>query len=242
MITVEVRDLVKEFNGFRALNGVTFEVEEGEVFGLVGPNGAGKTTTFRIIVGLLTPTAGLVRVLGHEPSNLKVRKLVSYLPEEAGAYANITGYEFLRMVARLYFGKGREADEALELGLKIANLEKRSHDKMKTYSKGMKRRIQVARALMTQPKVVVLDEPTSGLDVLQAREVREMIRMYPRKLGTTVLLSSHNMTEVEQLCAKGALIHRGVIVEQGEFDELLSEHGARGLEELFVKLVGGVSA
>ena len=239
MPAVVVRGLVKDFGGFKALRGVSFEVEEGEVFGLVGPNGAGKTTTFRIVVGLLRPTAGEVKVFGMEPSDAKVRRLISYLPEDAGTYRNVTGYEFLSMVARIYFGKGREAEEALELGLRIAGLGDRVREKMKTYSKGMKRRIQVARALMVRPRLAVLDEPTAGLDVLQAREVRELVKRYARELGTTVLLSSHNMAEVEELCTRVALIHTGRVLEQGEVGELLAKHGRRNLEELFVKLVGG---
>ena len=242
MPVLEAKGLVKDFGGFRALRGVSFEVEEGEVFGLVGPNGAGKTTTFRIIVGLLRPTAGEVRVFGMEPDDVRVKRLVSYLPEDAGTYRNITGYEFLSMVARIYFGKGKEAEEALELGLRIAGLGEKVHEKMKTYSKGMKRRIQVARALMVKPRLAVLDEPTSGLDVLQAREVRELVKKYAGELGTTVLLSSHNMAEVEELCTRVALIHRGAVLEQGEVGELLAKHGTRNLEELFFKLVGGAGS
>ncbi|MEM1929683.1 MAG: ABC transporter ATP-binding protein [Thermofilaceae archaeon] len=241
MSVVEVRDLVKDFGVFRALHGVSFEVEEGEVFGLVGPNGAGKTTTFRILAGLLPPTAGEVRVLGASPGDLRIRRYVSYLPEDAGTYRNITGYEFLEMIARIYYGKGGEAEEALELGLKIAGLGSAAYEKMKTYSKGMKRRIQVARALMVKPRVAILDEPTSGLDVLQAREVRGIVRRYARELGTTVLLSSHNMGEIEATCDTVALIHRGRIITRGRLAELLSSYGARNLEELFVSLVGEVA-
>jgi len=239
---LEAKGLVKDFGGFRALRGVSFEVEEGEVFGLVGPNGAGKTTTFRIIVGLLRPTAGEVRVFGMEPGGVRVKRLVSYLPEDAGTYRNITGYEFLSMVARIYFGKGKEAEEALELGLRIAGLGEKVHEKMKTYSKGMKRRIQVARALMVKPRLAVLDEPTAGLDVLQAREVRELVKRYARELGATVLLSSHNMAEVEELCTRVALIHTGRVLEQGEVGELITKHGVRNLEELFIKLIRGVGS
>lgn len=238
MAIVAVKDLVKDFGVFRALHGVSFEVEEGEIFGLVGPNGAGKTTTFRVLAGLLPPTSGEVRVFGASPGDSKVKRYVSYLPEDAGTYRNITGYEFLEMVARIYYGRSREAEEALELGLKIASLGDQVHEKMKTYSKGMKRRVQVARALMVKPKVAILDEPTSGLDVLQAREVRETIKEYARELGTTVLLSSHNMGEVEATCDTIALIHRGRILARGHLNELLNRHGVKSLEELFVSFIG----
>ncbi|MEM1509826.1 MAG: ABC transporter ATP-binding protein [Thermofilaceae archaeon] len=241
MPVVEVENLIKDFGAYRALQGVSFSVDEGVVFGLVGPNGAGKTTTFRIIAGLLPPTSGEVSVLGMEPGDVKLRRLMAYLPEDAGAYRNITGYEFLALIARLYFGRSREAEEALELGLKIANLGDKVHDKMKNYSKGMKRRIQVARALMVKPKVLVLDEPTAGLDVVNAKEIRDLIVQYAQTLGTTVLVSSHNMTEVEKVCSTVALINRGLILEQGYVSELLSKHGVKDLEDLFLKLVGSDS-
>lgn len=242
MVAVHVSNLVKDFGGFRALRGISFEVEEGEVFGLIGPNGAGKTTTFRILVGLLTPTAGEVRVLGRKPGDLELKKMISYLPEDAGTYKNITGYEFLKMVAELYFGKSREAEEALELGFKIAGLGEKTHEKMKNYSKGMKRRIQVARALMVKPKLAVLDEPTVGLDVIHAKEVRETIKRFAAEHGTTVLISSHNMLEVEDLCESVAMINEGVILRRGRVRELLEEFGARNLEEVFLSLVKGGAA
>ncbi|RLE81126.1 MAG: multidrug ABC transporter ATP-binding protein [Thermoprotei archaeon] len=241
MEAVEVIDLKKFFGNFPALKGISFEVEEGEIFGLIGPNGAGKTTTFRIIAGLIPPTSGEVKILGkslHENLS-ELRRVMSYLPEDAGAYKNITGYEFLQMVSEIYFGKTREAEEALELGVRLADLGDRVYSKMKTYSKGMKRRIQVARVFMVKPKIAILDEPTSGLDVIHATKVRNMIKDFAQKYGTTVLVSSHNMLEVEYVCQKVALINKGEILAKGVVKELLEEHGAKNLEELFLKLVRG---
>ncbi|QOJ79153.1 ABC transporter ATP-binding protein [Infirmifilum lucidum] len=239
MTVVLVKDLVKDFGGFRALNGVSFAVDEGEVFGLIGPNGAGKTTTFRILAGLLYPTRGEVLVLGEKPGSLRVKKQTSYLPEDAGTYRNITGYEFLRMVAELYFGKTREAEEAVEVGVEIAGLGEKIHEKMKSYSKGMKRRVQVARALMVRPKLAILDEPTAGLDVVQAKEIRDIVREYARSLGVTVLMSSHNMLEVEDVCTRVALIDRGRVLEEGHVRDLVEKYGAHNLEEVFFKVVKG---
>ncbi|RLE88951.1 MAG: multidrug ABC transporter ATP-binding protein [Thermoprotei archaeon] len=240
MSIVVVENLVKVFEGFPALRGVSFAVEEGEVFGLIGPNGAGKTTTFRILATLLLPTSGRVEICGLDVVRraAEVRRLVSYLPEEAGTYRNLTGYEYLKMMAEVYFGSGREAEEALELGLKLAGLGDRVYDKMKTYSRGMKRRIQVARALMVRPRVAVLDEPTTGLDVIHSNAIRRVIREYARKWGVTVLLSSHNMSEVEGVCDRIAVIHRGRILACGTPDELREEHGGVSLEEVLIKLVG----
>lgn len=238
---VAVRGLIKRFGEFTALKGVSFNVYEGEVFGLIGPNGAGKTTTFRIIATLLMPTSGEVRVLNYDvvKDSSKVRRLISYLPEDAGIYRNLTGYEYLKMVARVYFKSASDVESAVELGVKLSGLGSRVHDKMKSYSKGMKRRIQVARALMTRPKVAILDEPTAGLDVTYSHIIRSIIKDFARSYGTTVLLSSHNMLEVEGLCDRVAIISEGSIIAEGYVSDLLKEHGVRNLEELFIKLVGG---
>ncbi|ABL78570.1 ABC transporter ATP-binding protein [Thermofilum pendens] len=238
MYAVQVENLTKVFGNFQALRGVSFAVEEGEVFGLIGPNGAGKTTTFRILAGLLPPTSGKVLVLGKAPGSPELKRVVTYLPEDAGTYRNLTGYEFLRMVSELYFGRSREAEEALELGVKIASLGEKIHEKMKGYSKGMKRRIQVARALMVKPRLAILDEPTVGLDVVHAKEIRTLIKEFAREHGSTILLSSHNMLEVEDVCGEVAIIDRGVVLLQGKVRDLLSEHGARNLEELFFMVAG----
>ena len=237
---VVVEKLVKKYGDFTALKGISFEVLEGEVFGLVGPNGAGKTTTLRILATLLVPTAGRVTVFGYDVVRdaHKVRRLISYLPEEAGTYKNLTGYEYLRIVARIYFGKSREAEEAVELGIKIAGIGDKIFEKMKTYSKGMQRRIQLARALMVKPRLAILDEPTSGLDVAQAIEIRNAIKRFAKELGTTVIMSSHNMLEVQEVCDRVAIIVSGEIKEQGGVRELLSKYGVDNLEKVFLRVIG----
>lgn len=237
---VIVEGLVKEFGKVRALDGVSFTVEEGEIFGLIGPNGAGKTTTLRILATLLLPTRGTVTIFGYDvvKDAGRIREIISYLPEEAGAYRNLSGYEYLNIVARLYFQSKQEAEEAVEEAVRISGLGDRIHDKVKQYSKGMKRRLQIARVLMVKPKLAILDEPTAGLDVSHALYVRKLIREYTRKNGMTVILSSHNMLEVEHVCSRIALIHKGVIYEYGAPEELMEKYDAENLEEVFVKVVG----
>ena len=235
---VEVSNLVKYFGDLRALDEVSFSVDAGEIFGLIGPNGAGKTTALRILATLLLPTSGSVRVLGYDlvKESHKVRPLISYLAEDAGAYRNLSGYEYLSIVARIYFESKVDAEEAVEEAVKISGLGERITDKMKIYSKGMKRRIQVARALMTKPRLAILDEPTAGLDVFHAQHVRGIVKRHIED-GGAVVLSSHNMLEVEHLCSRLAFIHQGKILIEGEPQELKAKYGALNLEEAFMEVI-----
>jgi len=239
---VEAEGLVKVFGEVRALDGLSFQVENGEIFGLIGPNGAGKTTALRIVSTLLLPTSGSVKASGQDVvSNAsEIRKIISYLPEEAGAYKNLSGYEYLQFMAKFTTKNIETAKETVEVAAKISGLEDRLKDKVKAYSKGMKRRLLVARALMTRPKLAVLDEPTAGLDVLHSVHVRGIIKQYVEKQGVTVLLSSHNMLEVEHLCNRVALINKGKIVAEGSPAELKKKANASNLEEVFAKVVGFV--
>ncbi len=239
---VEVNELVKVFGEVRALDGLSFQIRKGEIYGLIGPNGAGKTTALRITSTLLLPTSGNVEVFGHDVIDeaSEVRSLISYLPEEAGAYKNLSGYEYLEFMAKFTAENKEDVKETVEVAARISGLEERLKDKVKTYSKGMKRRLLVARALMTKPKLAVLDEPTSGLDVLHSVHVRGIIKQYVEKQEVTVLLSSHNMLEVEYLCDRVALINKGKIVAEGSPAELKKKANVSNLEEVFAKVVGFV--
>jgi ABC-2 type transport system ATP-binding protein len=229
--------LVKQFGSIRALDELTFKIKQGEIYGLIGPNGAGKTTTLRIVSTLILPTSGSISVFNLDAVGqaAEVRRIISYLPEEAGAYPNLSGWEYLEFMAKLAPGN---ADEAVKEAAEISGLGNRLRDKAKTYSKGMKRRLLVARALMTKPKLTVLDEPASGLDVLHAYHVRQIIKQYVRDHSVTVLLSSHNMLEVEYLCDRVALLNKGKIVVEGEPQELKERYSSQNLEEVFAKVIG----
>lgn len=237
---VEAESLVKLFGNIRALNGLSFAIKPGEIYGLIGPNGAGKTTALRIVATLILPTAGSARVYNRDVVReaAEVRKLIAYLPEEAGAYKNLSGEEYLRFMAKFSSEDKDGLEETVKSATEISGLGVRLRDKVKTYSKGMKRRLLVARSLMTKPKLAVLDEPTSGLDVLHSVHVREIIKQYVKRRGVTVLLSSHNMLEVEYLCDRVALIDHGEIVAEGTSDELKLKNNAENLEEAFAKVVG----
>ena len=237
MRAVEVNDLVKVFGDIKALNGISFSVNEGEVFGLIGPNGAGKTTCLRIIATLIKPTSGSVRVFDLDvvKESSKVRRVISYLPEEAGAYKNLSGFEYLRFMANFYSGDRRKVKEMVDEAARISGLGERLRDKVKTYSKGMTRRLLVARALMTHPKLAILDEPTSGLDVAHAMHIRRIIQQYVKEYNITVLLSSHNMLEVEFLCDRIALINHGKILAVGTPHEIKTMYNSSNLEEAFIE-------
>jgi len=232
-----VRDLRKSFGNFQALKGVTFRVEEREIFGLIGPNGAGKTTTLRVLGTLISPTSGVVEVFGRDvvKEAESVREILSYLPEEAGAYQYLSGEEYLRFMAGFYAHERSAVEEMVQAGKDISGLGDRLNDRVNEYSRGMKRRLLIARALMIKPKLAILDEPTSGLDVIQAYHVRGMIRDYAEKIGVTILVSSHNMLEVEYLCHRVALMNEGNIVSEGTPEELKLRYNAVNLEQAFME-------
>ncbi|ABN69282.1 ABC transporter related [Staphylothermus marinus F1] len=238
---VVVEDLEKIYSGkTHALKGISFKIYPGEIFGLIGPNGAGKTTTLRIIATILSPTRGDALVDGYSVSKNpgEVRKRISYLPEEAGAYKYLKGYEFLEFIAGFFAKNREERDNMVKEAVKISGLGNKIHDKIKTYSKGMLRRLLIAKTLMIKPKLAILDEPTSGLDVINAMRVRKIIKNYSREYGVTVLLSSHNMLEVEFLCDRVAIIHEGRIIAKGSPVELKTKYEALNLEEVFMKIIG----
>jgi len=232
-----VKGLTRNYGGLRALAGISFDIKPGEVFGLIGPNGSGKTTTLRIVSTLLRPTSGTVSVFGFDVAEKPgdVRRLLSYLPEDAGAYKNLSGLDYLRFMATFYTEDNRDRDAMVERGMELADLGQRIKNRVKTYSKGMARKLLLARALMTKPRLAILDEPTSGLDVSNSMGIRKRVREYARQ-GTTVLLSSHNMLEVEFLSDRVALIKQGEIIETGAPEELKQKHGCRNLEEVFLKM------
>ena len=236
--TLQVNKLVKNYGKTAALKGISFYVKKGEIYGLIGPNGAGKTTTLRIISTLLKPTSGIIIVMGvdvtREPR--KARSLISYLPEEAGAYPHMSGYEYLRLIANIYYDNEEEAEKAVERGVNIAGLGDKIWEKVKSYSKGMKRRLQVARTLMVRPNLALLDEPTSGIDIIHSVHLRNTIKEHARKNGITIVLSSHNMLEVEYLCDRIGFLHRGEIVAEGKPSELIKKYNAQNLEEAFLKV------
>ncbi len=239
MDAVEVNGLRKVYTPTIALDGVSFSIPQGEVFGLIGPNGSGKTTTLRILGTLIRPTGGSAAVFGidvvKDPD--AVRRMIGYLPEEAGIYNNLTGREYLRFIGGLYSQTDEEVEEMTKEAAEISGLGERLGDRAGGYSQGMKRRLLLARVMMLKPKLAILDEPTSSLDVVHSTHIRGLIRRYVKEAGVTVLLSSHNMLEVDYLCDRIALFNRGRVVATGTPRELKEANGAPNLEEAFLKVI-----
>ncbi|MEM3923725.1 MAG: ABC transporter ATP-binding protein [Zestosphaera sp.] len=238
---VVVENLVKVYGRDSiGVDNVSFIVNSGEIYALVGPNGSGKTTTLRIISTLIKPTYGSVYVFGvdvvREP--LRVRSMINYLPEEAGAYRDLTGLDFMKFMLSLRFSS-RELGDAIEEAVKIADLGNYLRKPVRTYSKGMKRILAVSTVLASRPKLLILDEPTTGLDVERSLYVRDMIRKYNEYYGITVLLSSHNMLEVEYLSHRVGVLYKGRLIAEGTPEQLKKSLRAVNLEEAFMKLKMG---
>jgi len=232
-------DVRKTYGQREAVHGVSLTVHEGEVFGLIGHNGAGKTTILRMISTILKITSGKIEVYGKDVTTEsgEVRKLISYLPEDAGAYKDKTGREYLSFIAE-FFCTGEEKKAMVQKGIDLADLGDKIDYRIDTYSKGMMRRLLIARAIMTSPKLAILDEVTSGLDVINAFEIREVIRQIA-KGGVTVIMSSHNMFEVDMLCDRVGMIDQGNLIDIGTPAELKEKYGKETLEEVFVTAVKG---
>jgi ABC-2 type transport system ATP-binding protein len=226
MSIISVNSLVKHFNDIKAVNGVTFDVQEGTIFGFLGPNGAGKTTTINILCTLLKPTSGMAMVNGYncvsEPA--QVRSSIGVVFQDITLDKDLTAYENLIYHAILYNVEKSKRDRLVKEALKFIGLYDRKDDPVKRFSGGMKRRLEVARAVVHQPKILFLDEPTLGLDPQSRNNLWEFITRLPDEKGVTIFMTTHYMDEAE-VCNEIAVIDRGKIIAQGTPDELKKSVG-----------------
>lgn len=227
-LVVESVGLTKIFKDFwnrdkaRAVNGIDFAVKQGQVFGLLGPNGSGKSTTVKMILGLLYPTRGTLKVFGEEPQNVDMKSRIGYLPEETYLYKYLTALETLDFFGALF---GLTAEKRRERSFQLLDMVGMTHSidrPVGEFSKGMARRIGLAQALVNDPDLVILDEPTSGLDPIGCREVKDVIRMLASR-GKTIILCSHLLADVQDVCDEMIILYGGKVRASGTLKEVLSE-------------------
>ena len=240
---IEVTDLTKRFADLKhgsvaALDGVSFEVRSGEIYGLLGPNGAGKTTCLRILSTVLQPTSGQAIVAGYNVATnpAQVRSRIGFMSNNTGIYDRMTAWEMVEYFGRLYDLEGDELRERLESVFSTLQMNDFRDVLGSKMSTGMKQKVSIARTIVHDPPVLIFDEPTSGLDVLVARNVRDAVSRL-RDDGKSIIYSTHIMTEVEKLCDRVAIIHKGRILETGSQQELRAAHGEVSMEDLFFELI-----
>ena len=237
---VETKDLTKRYRDKLAVNSLSLDVQEGEIFGFLGPNGAGKTTTILMLLGLTEPTAGRVSVCGFDPTRqpLEIKKRVGYLPEQPGFYEDLSARANLLYMARLNRIDEDEARRRTAEVLDQVELTDDSRRPVREYSRGMKQRLGIAEVLVKNPRAIILDEPTLGIDPDGAIRILELIKGLNRERNLTVLLSSHQLQQVQQICNRIGIIVRGRLVVQGEMDEL-GRAILKGRQWNFLLEVGG---
>lgn len=239
MRAIEVRNLVVAYRRwfkppFRAVDGLCFEVREGEIVGFLGVNGAGKTSTIKTLMGFLPPTSGEARIFGMDATDARSRQLVGFLPETALYSPYLTPYETLRLYGELHGLRGRPLRAQIEALLEAVKLTHKAHTLNKNLSKGMLQRVGIAQALLGDPKLLILDEVSSGLDPLGKRELRDLLATQ-RARGTTIFFSSHELAEVASICDRILVIHQGRLIAEHRLSDLVGH--VNSLEDYFIRTV-----
>jgi ABC-2 type transport system ATP-binding protein len=228
MAAIETENLTKDYlvgfwrpRPYRALDGLTMTVEEGEVFGFLGPNGAGKSTTLKLLMGLIRPTSGVARILGRPVADLSVRRRIGFLPENPYFYDYLTAEELLRYYGRLSGLSGADCERRVQGVLDQVGLAAERRMRLRSYSKGMIQRVGVAQAIVAEPSLVFFDEPMSGLDPIGRRDLRQLL-LGLRDRGCTVFFSSHILSDAEALCHRVGIVAHGQMVAQGRLNDLVA--------------------
>lgn len=245
---IEIKQLNKHYGEKKAVNNLNLNIYSGEVFGFLGPNGAGKTTTIKMIVGLLRPTSGNIKVSGYDVQSqpLQAKAASGYVPDTPNLYPKLSGNELLRFVGELYNIDKEQISHRMSELFKLFNLDHAKDDTIDSYSHGMQQKTAIASALMHDPKVLVLDEPTVGLDPKSARLIKDMLRQMATR-GSAIFLSTHILEIAERMCDRIGIIHEGRLIAVGTMEELrnLDQEaasnlpGGASLEDIFLNLTGG---
>jgi ABC-2 type transport system ATP-binding protein len=237
---ISAQNLTKTFGNFTAVNNVSFNVKKGEIFAFLGPNGAGKTTTIKMLTTLLKPTAGTIRLNGIDTiaHPEKARKSFGIVFQDPSLDDELTAMENMEFHAVLYKVPGREIKGRIEKFLNFVELWDRKNDLVKTFSGGMKRRLEIARGLLHQPEILFLDEPTQGLDPQTRNKIWEYLQNLNKETQITVFFTTHYMEEAEQIAHRIAIMDHGKIIETGTAAKLMEQTQTKSLEEAFLKLTG----
>ncbi|MCM8830390.1 MAG: ABC transporter ATP-binding protein [Candidatus Omnitrophica bacterium] len=241
MALIETRGLSKIYTLGKnrqvvALNNVTMGIEEGEIFGILGPNGSGKTTCLKLLLGIIFPTEGEIEIMGENQYSVTAKKNIGFLPENPYYYDYLTGPEILKFYGKLFDIPLSVISTRTEELLHLVGLYDARNLTLRHYSKGMLERIGLAASLINDPKILILDEPTTGLDPIGCKETRDLL-IKLNQAGKTILLSSHFLSEVERVCTRIAIFHRGYLLSSGTLDGLMKDYQAENLEDLFVKTI-----
>ncbi|MHA1994495.1 MAG: ABC transporter ATP-binding protein [Candidatus Hodarchaeales archaeon] len=244
---LQINNLTKKFGKSNvALDNLSLNIRKGEVFGLLGPNGAGKTTLIRLLIGLIRPTSGTAQISYNgeyydiHRDIMKIRERASMLPQEAEVYENLTARENILYYGQIYGNMtNEEVEKRTEELIDMIGLRGRENDVTKEFSGGMKRKVLVARALVMDPDLVFLDEPTTGIDILGARTVRNVIKKLSKELHKTIILTTHDLSEVGELCDRVGILVKGRLAAVGTPDELEEKFQKAGIEDVFIGLTTG---
>ena len=238
-MSIELKNLKKNYNNFEAVNDLNFKIDTGKIIGLLGPNGCGKTTTIGMILGLIKPTEGEILVKGKnveiEKNRIQVLEKMNFISPYVELPKKLTVKENLIVYGKMYEVKNlKERIEKLTIDLNLSEFQNRKTGEL---SSGQKNRVSLAKSLINRPEILLLDEPTASLDPDTGDYIRSYIENYASKNNTTILLASHNMSEVERLCSKVMMMKSGKIIDEGTCKELISKHGRQNLEETFLKII-----
>jgi ABC-2 type transport system ATP-binding protein len=241
---VETIDLTKAYNGNVVVDKLNLRINEGETFGFLGPNGAGKTTTILMLLGLTEPTSGVTRVCGYNSTRepLKVKRIVGYIPEKVGFYEDLSAHYNLVYMARLNGLPDEEIEKRIGEALEFVGLANVAKQRVQTFSRGMKQRLAIADVLVKMPKIAFLDEPTSGIDPEGIREMLDMIGKIARERKMTIIMSSHQLHQVQQICHRVGIMIKGKMVVEGALDQLGREALGGGQYQIEVKVAEITSA